>query len=213
MKVTICAQCCDHLHSTSVLLVLCFNPASLLRRAMEGQTCIPLGAPSSPTQQVTPTSKKRNYDGEIIHHSAALTSLSSLTPPCEQQSSPFTTNDSGSGSPEFSEPGTPLTDLGPTPALSPSHLTMTPADSKKRKLTFAEREVEKAVKKRERDEKEKQKAEAKAKKDEEKAKKDEEKKRKDEEREAARKVKEDKKKEKEAEKERKVANALKKERV
>jgi outer membrane biosynthesis protein TonB len=90
---------------------------------------------------------------------------------------------------------------------------MAPADPKKRKLTLAEKEVERALKLQEKEEKEKLKAEAKAKKD-------EEKRRKDEERDVARKAREEKqrqkdaiKHEKEAEKERKMAEAQKKEKV
>ncbi|OAG42527.1 hypothetical protein AYO21_03112 [Fonsecaea monophora] len=156
--------------------------------------------------QLTP-SKKRNHEGDIVHHSASITS------PAGQQSSPLTADRSPFGTPNFSERSTPLTDLGATPVLSPAqHTTMAPVDSKKRKVTFAEKEADKAIKKAEKEEKEKLKAEAKARKD-------EDKKRKEEEKEAARKVREEKRKqkdvekqEKEAEKQRKEAEALKKER-
>ena len=126
------------------------------------------GAPALSPQQLTPTSKKRNYKGEVVHHS------SSLTPPVEQPRTPITGTRSRSESPALSRASTPLTDLGSTPLLSPSQSGMAPTDSKKRKLTFAEREVEKAVKlqekeekERQKEEKERQKAEAKAKKEEE----------------------------------------------
>ena len=119
---------------------------------------------------------------------------------------------SRSSSPALSTASTPLRDLASPPVLSPEQSTMAP-DSKKRKLTFVEREVEKAVKRRVKEEKEKQRAEAKAQKD-------QEKKRRDEEKEAARRIKEERKRvkdaekqEKEADKARKVAEALKKERV
>ncbi|KIW29868.1 uncharacterized protein PV07_05654 [Cladophialophora immunda] len=166
----------------------------------------PPPAPSFPTAHLTP-SKKRNREGEIIHHPASLIS------PDGQQSSPLTAHNSPYGTPDFSQRSTPLTELGTTPVLSPApQSTMAPADGKKRKVTFAEKEADKAIKKAEKEEKERLKAEAKAKKD-------EEKKRKDEERDAARKVREEKKKQKdaekqgkEAEKQRKEAEALKKER-
>lgn len=162
-------------------------------------------------EQLTPTSKKRNYNGEFVSHAP-----NSLTPPLDEKNSAENQDYSRTASPALSRASTPLTDLGPTPSISPQKEDMA-ADSKKRKLTFAEREVEKAVKKREKEDKEKIKADAKAKKD-------EEKKRKDDEKEAARKVKkaqkEEKQKakdaaqqEKDAEKQRKQAEVLKKERV
>jgi len=166
--------------------------------------------PSMNAEQLTPASKKRNYDGELISQA------SSLTPPLDQhdQSSEQV---SRAISPSSSRADTPLTDLGPTPSVSPQKNDNMAPEAKKRKLTFAEREVEKAVKKAEKEEKEKQKAEMKAKKD-------EEKKRKEEEKEATRKVKDavkaEKQKaketaqsEKETEKKRREAEALKKERV
>jgi flagellar biosynthesis GTPase FlhF len=176
---------------------------------METQLPATLAVPSITAEQLTPASKKRNYNGELISQA------NSLTPPLDQQDQSNETF-SRAVSPSISAPGSPLTDLGLTPSTSPQEDDMAP-ESKKRKLTFAEKEVEKAVKKSEKEEKEKQKAEAKAKKD-------EEKKRKDEEREAARKardaVKAEKQKakeaaqhEKDAEKKRKEAESLKKERV
>ncbi|KEF54753.1 uncharacterized protein A1O9_09195 [Exophiala aquamarina CBS 119918] len=169
-----------------------------------------LVVPSILAEQLTPASKKRNYDGELISHA------NSLTPPLDhhdQSSETF----SRAVSPTLSTDSTPLTELGPTPSVSPQKSHDMAPESKKRKLTFAEREVEKAVKKSEKEEKERQKAEMKAKKD-------EEKKRKEEEKEAARKakdaVKADKQKaketaqqEKDAEKKRKEAETLKKERA
>ncbi|KKY18388.1 putative chromatin assembly factor 1 subunit a [Phaeomoniella chlamydospora] len=68
--------------------------------------------------------------------------------------------------------------------------------SKKRKLTFAEKEVERAVKRQEKEEKERLKAQEKARKEEEKRIKDEEKRRKEEEKEVARRQKEIEKAEK-----------------
>ncbi|KAI1615540.1 chromatin assembly factor 1 subunit A-domain-containing protein [Exophiala viscosa] len=158
------------------------------------------GAPASAPQQLTPTSKKRNYKGEIVNHS------STLTPPVEQQRTPITGTRSRSVSPALSRASTPLTELGSTPHLSPSQSGMAPSDSKKRKLTFAEREVEKALRLQEKGEKERQKEEKERQKAEARAKKEEEKKAK----EAA---KEQKQKQKDAERERKAAEALKKERA
>lgn len=169
-----------------------------------------LAVPSINAEQLTPASKKRNYDGELISQA------NSLTPPLDQHdqsNEPF----SRAVSPTLSRASTPLTDLGPTPSVSPQKDNNMAPEAKKRKLTFAEREVEKAVKKAEKEEREKQKAETKAKKD-------EEKKRKEEEKEAARKVKDAVKAEKQraketaqnerdAEKKRKEAEVLKKEKV
>lgn len=164
-------------------------------------------APSLHPQQLTPTSKKRNYDGELVNHS------SSITPPVELRSTPRTGTRSRSVSPALSAASTPLTELGSTPVLSPSKSDMASSDSKKRKLTFAEREVEKALKKQEKEEKDRQKAEAKAKKEEEKQRKEEEKKAKDAAREEKQRQRDAIKAEKEAEKERRAAEILKKERV
>lgn len=172
------------------------------------------GVAPFPAQQLTPTSKKRNYDGEIVNHTA-----NTITPPDEHGNGDLSLSHSRSDSPALSRASTPLTDIGSTPALSPSRSDMAP-DSKKRKLTFAEQQAAKIAKQEEKDEKEKQRAEKEKLKAEAKAKKDEEKKRKEEEKEAARKAREEKQKqkdalkqEKEAEKERKAKEALKKERV
>lgn len=176
---------------------------------MDTQLPATLVVPSIAAEQLTPASKKRNYEGQLISQA------NSLTPPLDQHGQ-SDENFSRAVSPSLSIPGSPLTDLGLTPSTSPQEEDMAP-EAKKRKLTFAEKEVEKAVKKSEREEKEKQKAEAKAKKD-------EEKKRKDEEREAARKAREAVKaekqrakeaaqNEKDAEKKRREAESLKKERV
>ncbi|OAP61623.1 hypothetical protein AYL99_03826 [Fonsecaea erecta] len=165
-------------------------------------------APAPPPAQLTP-SKKRNHEGEVIYRPGSVPS------PDGQHSSPLTADDdSRCGTPNVGVHSTPLTEFGDTPVLSPSQpSSMAPADGKKRKVTFAEKEADKAIKKAEKEEKERLKAEAKAKKD-------EEKKRKEEEKDAARKVREEKKKqkdaekqEKEAEKQRKEAEAMKKERA
>ncbi|KAK7890475.1 hypothetical protein LTR67_008362 [Exophiala xenobiotica] len=171
-------------------------------------------APSLHAQQLTPTSKKRNYEGQLVNHP------SSITPPLDLRSTPLTGTRSRSVSPALSAASTSLTELGSTPALSPSKSDMASSDSKKRKLTFAEREVEKALKKQEKEEKDRQKAEAKAKKEEEKHRKEVEKAKKEEERRAKDAAKEEKqrqkdavKAEKDAEKERRAAEKLKKERA
>ncbi|KAJ9617105.1 hypothetical protein H2200_000826 [Cladophialophora chaetospira] len=169
----------------------------------------PLAAPALSTTHLTP-SRKRNHEGEVVNYTSPNFSN-------QLQSSPHTANQSPFASQGHSDHSTPLTDLGATPSVSPDKETdMAP----KPKLTFAEKQIQLAIKQSEREEKERLKAEAKAKKEEEKAKKDEEKKRKEEEREAARKAKDDKKREKdaekqarEAEKERKEAEALKRERA
>ncbi|EXJ91844.1 hypothetical protein A1O3_00394 [Capronia epimyces CBS 606.96] len=171
-------------------------------------------APSLSNQQFTPTSKKRNYDGEIVHHS-----ITSIVSPEDQKSSSFSASHSRIGSPALSRASTPLTDIGSLPAHSPSQPEMA-LDSKTRKLTFAEREVANALKRQEKEEKERAKAEREKLKAEAQAKREEEKKRKDEEKEAARKAREEKQKQKdalkqqkEAEKERKAQEARKKERA
>jgi chromatin assembly factor 1 subunit A len=171
------------------------------------------------TTQLTP-SKKRNHDGEVVTHSP----LPQIQQDC--QSSPLTVQ---SGSPQFSDHSTPLTELGITPPVSPAIVKSQTVDMapKKLKLTVFEKmeqkkikEAEKAAKEAEKAEKEKVKAEAKAKKEEEKQRKEEEKKRKDEEKELAKREREEKKaikdaekQVKEAEKQRLQAEADKKEAV
>jgi len=112
---------------------------------MEPQPSAMSCVPSHQPQQLTP-SKKRNYDGEFVHDP------SSITPPLDFHNTPVTR--SRSASPALSTASTPLTELGSTPVMSPSKPEMAPSDSKKRKLTFAEREVEKALKRQEKEEKE-----------------------------------------------------------
>ncbi|KIV86165.1 hypothetical protein PV11_01795 [Exophiala sideris] len=165
------------------------------------------GAPALAPQQLTPTSKKRNYKGEVVNHSSAL------TPPLEQQRTPITATRSRSVSPALSRASTPLTELGSTPLLSPSQSAMAPTDPKKKRLTFAEREVEKALKLQEKEQKEQEKAEKERQKAEAKAKKEEEKKAKEAAKEEKQRQKDAVKQEKEAEKERRAAEALKKERA
>lgn len=149
-------------------------------------------------------SKKRNYQGLLLHQVPFESCLLSGASP----SSP---------APRESSPASPLSDLGPTPGTSPQKDETMAPDSKKRKLTFAEREVEKTVKKQEKEQREKEKLEAKAAKDDEKRRREEEK---DAARRAKEAVREEKKKakdavqqEKEAEKKRKEAEVLKKQQV
>ncbi|KAL2424203.1 hypothetical protein ABEF95_004555 [Exophiala dermatitidis] len=170
--------------------------------------------PSFSADQLSPTSKKRNYNGEIVNHTSI-----DATATKEQRSSP-SPGHSRSGSPACSRASTPLTEIGSTPAHSPSAAMDMASESKKRKLTFSEREAAKRVKQQEKEDKERLKAEKEKLKAEAKAKKDQEKKRKDEEKEASRKAREEKQKqkdalkqEKEAEKERKMKESLKKEKA
>ena len=183
-------------------------------------------APSTGYDPSPTPSKKRNYDGIIIERLAPTTPV--LEHFARLSNVEYAPRPS---SPSLSSRSSPLSDLGSTPCTSPQKDPMAPESSKKRKLTFAEREVEKSLKKQEKEQKEKEKADAKAAKD-------EEKRRRDEERDAARKAKEavreekqkarevaqqekdaeEKRKEtaqheKEAEKKRKEAEILKKQRV
>ena len=158
-------------------------------------------APSRASPQLTP--RKRNHEGNFVNHPFS-------TLPAEQ-SSPLSEIPSPLASQGRRDRSTPLSDLGPTPILSPTKADdMAP---KKPKMSFFEKQADKQIKQTEKEEKDRLKAEAKAKKEEEKTRKDEEKKRKEEEREALRKVKEEKKREKDEEKQAKEAEALKKERV
>jgi hypothetical protein len=163
----------------------------------------PLPAPSMSTDARLTPSRKRNHEGHIVDYS-------SPSVPSHQQSSPHTRSHSPTVSQDLSPPSTPLTELGPTPTISPEKQEEADMGSSKPKMTFAEKQLDKAIKQAEKEQKAKEKAEAKAKKE-------QEKKRKEEEREAARRAKDDKKREKEAAKEadkqKKEAEALKKERV
>ena len=168
---------------------------------------------------------KRTHDGEPLPSSAQMPGLS---PPRHTQPLPLRR----SQSPALSTTSSSLTDLSssaPQSSNAPQNSLTGPtgppgAPLKKRKLTFAEKQVKKAEDARLKEEKAKQKAEDQARKDEGKRLKDEEKRKKAEEREAAKKVKEVEKAEKEAakaekqkakddEKARQEAERLKKERV
>jgi hypothetical protein len=160
---------------------------------------------------------KRSHDGQVVNHTPTL-QVPQL-PPAARASSPALSTTSS------------LTDLSSSGLAQNPVTTTTASPNKKRKLTFAERQVQLIEKQREKSEKEHLKAEEKAKREEEKRIKDEEKRKKAEEKETAKKVKEvekaqkdavkaaekkakdAKKAEKDAEKAKKEADKMKKERV
>jgi chromatin assembly factor 1 subunit A len=181
---------------------------------METPTIAPQAV--TPVQQLTPSSKKRNHEGDLVAQPNSSTPSIVFNTTIDSRHSRAISL--------LSDASTSLTELSSTPVHSPDKNDMNTSEVKKRKLTFAEREVERVVKRREKEEKEQAKAAAMAKKDEEKRLRDEEKQRRDEEKEAARKLKEfqkaeklrakqEKEAEKEAERQRKEAEALKKQRV
>lgn len=169
-------------------------------------------------------SRKRSHDGELINNGMKAPEVF-IDPPTSttvRQSSPALS---------ISSSGSTLTDLNPSNGKSPAPPTSGGSVQKKLKLTFAEQEVERAVKKGEKEEREKQKAEERAKKEQEKrekeeekeaakrqrelekAQKDAEKAKKDAEKTEKQKAKDAEKAKKEAEKAKKEAEKLKKERV
>jgi chromatin assembly factor 1 subunit A len=171
------------------------------------------------------TSRKRSHDGTVlppaqneVHDATGETS--SPTQSSGTPSLAIGLDRSRQASPAGSTSSSSLTDLtGLTGEVSKPSLLVAPV--KRRKLTFAEREV---VRKQEKDARERQKAEDKARREEEKRLKDEEKRRREEEKEAARrerelekaekqKVKDAEKRAKENEKRKKEENKEKKERV
>jgi chromatin assembly factor 1 subunit A len=175
------------------------------------------------------TSRKRSHDGTVlppaqneVHDATGETS--SPTQSSGTPSLAIGLDRSRQASPAGSTTSSSLTDLtGLTGEVSKPSLSAAPV--KRRKLTFAEREVEKALRKQEKDARERQKAEDKARREEEKRLKDEEKRRREEEKkEAARrerelekaekqKVKDAEKRAKEDEKRKKEEDKEKKERV
>jgi chromatin assembly factor 1 subunit A len=174
-----------------------------------------------------PTSRKRSYDGTILSNSkdddlgdAGESSLP--TPSSGTTSMGDAPNRSRQASPALSTSSslTDLTDL----TGEGSKASLSAAPSKKRKLTFAEREVERALRNQEREAREKQKADDRARREAEKRVKDEEKSKREEEKELARrereldkaekqKVKDAEKRVKEDEKRKKEEEKDKKERV
>jgi len=174
------------------------------------------------------TSRKRSHDGTVlppiqneVHDATGETSS-----PTQSSGTPSLAIDldrSRQASPAGSTTSSPLTDLTDlTGEVSKPSLSAAPV--KKRKLTFAEREVERAVRMQEKEARERQRTEDKARREEEKRLKDEEKRRREEEKEATRrerelekaekqKVKDAEKRAKENEKRKKEEDKEKKERV
>jgi chromatin assembly factor 1 subunit A len=180
-------------------------------------------AASSPS-----TSRKRSHDGTVLPsaQNEVHDAIRGTPSPAKCSGTPPPTiglDRSRQASPAGSTTGSSLTELTDlTGEASKPSLPVAPA--KKRKLTFAEREVEKAVRKQEKETREKQKAEDKARREEEKRLKDEEKRKREEEKEATRrerelekaekqKVKDAEKRAKEDEKRKKEEDKEKKERV
>ena len=165
------------------------------------------------------TSRKRSHDGSIFpqsHHGAHDTNAESSlsTPSSGTPSLGIAPNRSRQASPALSTTSSSLTDLTDlTGDASKASLSAGPA--KRRKLTFAEREVERAVRQQEKEAREIQKAEDKARREEEKQLKDEAKRRREEEKEASRRERElekaEKQKVKDAEKQAKDDEKRKKE--
>lgn len=162
------------------------------------------------------TPRKRTHDDELVTYN--------VNTPQVMGSSGSANTASRHASPAPSNATSELTELTSNGLASPvkpgsdggSRLSNNESTSvKKRKLTFAEREVEKAVRQREKEERAKQKAEEKARKDEEKRLKDEEKRKKEEEKELAKRAKElllaEKKKARDADKHEKEAEKQKRE--
>ena len=132
-------------------------------------------AESTPMSMQVTSPAKRSYDGDQVPTSTiSLTTPSAPSVQTSRQRSPGLSTTSS------------LSD--PPPSTGQGQITATPSgpDTKKRKLTFAEREVERAVRQAEKEAKEREKAEVKARREEEKRAKDEEKRQKEEEKEAAR---------------------------
>ena len=166
----------------------------------------------------SPTSRKRSHDGTILphpHHDAHTTNgESSLPTPSSGTPSPgIAPNRSRQASPALSTTSSSLTDLTDrTGDASKTSLSAGPA--KKPKLTFAEREVERAVRKKEKEDRDRQKTEDKARRDDEKRLKDEAKRKREEEKEITRRERElekaEKQKTKDAEKQAKEDEKRKK---
>jgi chromatin assembly factor 1 subunit A len=175
-----------------------------------------------------PTSRKRSHDGTLLPPTQngvhdATGEASSPTQSSGTHSLAIGLDRSRQASPAGSTSSSSLTDLTDLTGEA-SKPSLSAAPVKKRKLTFAEREVESAVRKQEKEARERQKAEDKARREEEKRLKDEEKRRREEEKEATRrkrelekaekqKVKDAEKRAKEDEKRKKEENKEKKERV
>ena len=148
-------------------------------------------------------SRKRSHDGELISHASTLPQLI-LHPASDNATSTPARHSSPALS--IASSGSALTDLTPSLGKSPTPAGTGGSGQKRPKLTFAEREVEKAVKRREKEEREKQRAE-------EKARKDQEKREKEEEKEAAKRARELEKAQKDAEKAKKDTEKAEKQKI
>jgi hypothetical protein len=176
-----------------------------------------------------PTSRKRSHDGTVLPptQNEAHDATGESSSPTQSSGTPSLAiglDRSRQASQAGSTTSSSLTDLTDlTGEVSKPSLSAAPV--KKRKLTFAEQEVERAVRKQEQEARERQKAQDKARQEEEKKRlKDEEKRRREEEKEATRrerelekaekqKVKDAEKRAKEDEKRKKEEDKEKKERV
>jgi flagellar biosynthesis GTPase FlhF len=173
------------------------------------------------------TSRKRSHDGTILpvsrNEAHDTNAENSLPTPSSGTPSLGIADRSRQASPALSTTSSSLTDLTDLTGEG-SKTSLSTAPTKKRKLTFAEREVERALRKQEREDRERQKAEDKASRELEKRAKDEEKRKREEEKELARrereldkaekqKVKDAEKRAKEEEKRKKEEEKDKKERV
>ena len=165
------------------------------------------------------TSRKRSHDGSILpqsHHDAHDTNAESSLPASSSgtPSLVIAPNRSRQASPALSTTSSSLTDLTDLTGDA-SKVSLSAGPAKKRKLTFAEREVERAVRQQEKEARETQKAEDKARREEEKQLKDEAKRRREEGKEASRRERElekaEKQKVKDAEKQAKEDERRKKE--
>jgi chromatin assembly factor 1 subunit A len=174
-----------------------------------------------------PTSRKRSHDGTVLpisqSESRDTNGESSLPTPSSGTPSLGIGDRSRQASPAVSTTSSSLTDLTDLTGEG-SKASLSAPPTKKRKLTFAEREVERAARKEKKEARERQKAEDKARRDEDKRVKDEEKRKREEEKEMARrereldkaekqKVKDAEKRAKEEEKQKKEEEKTKKERV
>ena len=157
------------------------------------------------------TSRKRSHDGTVIAPSQPVDHDKMVeqylpTPSSGTPSLGAIYDHSRQVSPALSATSSSLTDLTDiTGEARKTSINGTAVPPKKRKLTFAEKQVRDALKKEERDAKEKQKAEDKAHREKEKMAKDEEKRRKEEEKEESRREKELEKLEKQKERDAKKA--------
>ena len=202
---------CGYSASQHAILILPY-PFFLLVHS-RGITAVTMST-VSPVMGTSPTSQKRTHDEANATDIAIKqptspmnAAASSILTPVSTTPSRASTAEPQDRSRQSSPAASSVLSSAPT---STSNANANPCSdagappAKKRKLTFAEREVEKAVKRREKEEKERQKAEEKSRKEEEKRKRDEEKRQKQEEKEEEKRQKElekaEKQKAKDAEK-------------